>query len=217
MITIQQAVGLILKERVFLEESIHEGLINLSSLARELTPQVEKMLSKPIKSGAIVMALKRHRPGKLISINMKVQNLIENLNNIIVRLNISVFTFENSKKLYRIITELSKSLQQEKGLFFTFSYGVFETTLIVNSRVEDQIREMFKEEKLLSFQNHLASITLYLPGENTQITGYYYYILKQIAWQGINIQEVLSTTNEFSLIIHEKDVDSAFSALKSKS
>ncbi len=216
MITIQQAVGIILKERVFLEESIHEGLINLSSLARELRPQLEKMLSKPVNHGAIVMALKRHRPGKLVSINRKVQNLIENLNNIIVRLNISVYTFENSNKLYSKITDLSQKLQQEKGLFFTFSYGVFETTLIVNSKADKQISAMFEGEKRLAFQQQLACITLYLPGENTQITGYYYYILKQIAWQGVNILEVISTTNEFSLIIHDKDVDLAFSALKTK-
>lgn len=214
MITIQQAIGTIIKTRPFLEEALDEGLINLSSLARKLIPEVEALLSKPVKQGAIVMALKRHQPGRLPVINMKAANLLGNLSNIIVRSNISVFTFGNSETLNNKITALSTSFLEQKGLFFTFSYGVFETTLIVNSRAEDQILDQFGAEKRLAFHSHLSCITLYLPDDNTEIAGYYYFILKLIAWEGINIVEVLSTTNEFSLIIHEKDVDKAFSVLK---
>jgi len=214
MITIQQAISKIIKARPFLEEAIEEGLINLSSLARTLIPDVETLLSKPVKKGAIVMALKRHQPGRLSSINIKAGSLLNNLSNIIVRSNISVFTFENSSSLYGRVTSLSASLSDQKGLFFTFSLGVFETTLIVNTRLEQQINEQFAIEHQLAFHNSLSCITLYLPDENTEIAGYYYYILKLIAWEGINIVEVLSTTNEFSIIIHENDVDRAFSVLK---
>lgn len=214
MITIQQAVGQIVKSRPFLEEALSEGLINLSSLARMLIPEVGEMLSKPVKQGAIVMALKRHQPGRLPSINIKAGHSLGSLSNIIVRSDISVFTFENSNTLYGEIAILSKKLLQLKGLFFTFSYGVFETTLFVNSRAEKQIHEQFNAEHHLAFQNKLSCITLYLPNENTATVGYYYFILKQIAWEGINIVEVLSTTNEFSLIIAEIDVDKAFSVLK---
>jgi len=216
MITIQQTIGRIVKSKPFLEEAISEGLINLSSLARKLIPEVEEILRKPVKQGAIVMALKRHQPGRLAGINIKAGQLLESLSNIIVRSNISVFTFENSANLYGRITELSKNLQHEKGLFFTFSYGVFETTIIVNSRVENQVLDMFKDEHMLAFHSRLSCITLYLPDENTEIAGYYYLILKLLAWEGINIVEVLSTTNEFSLIIEEKNVDKAFSLLKNR-
>ncbi|MCF8302063.1 MAG: aspartate kinase [Bacteroidales bacterium] len=214
MITIQQAVDRIVREKPFMEEALHEGLINLSALALSIKPQVEDVIAKPVKKGSIVMALKRHEPGRLIPITVKAQRLASNIHNIIVRSNISVFTFENSINLYRKITEFSKRLQMEKGLFFTFSYGVFETTLIVNSKAENDIQQMFADEKQLTHEDKLACVTLYLPDENTEVAGYYYYILKLIAWEGINIVEVLSTTNEFSLIIRDKDVDRAFSALK---
>jgi hypothetical protein len=214
MITIQQAIGQIIKSKPFLEEAIDEGLINLSSLARKLIPEVENILMKPVKQGAIVMALKRHQPGRLAAINIKAGSLLNNLSNIIVRSNICVFTFENSPGLYGKITDLAKYLQAQKGLFFTFSYGIFETTLIVNLRAEEQIIEKLKGENKLAFQSNLSCITLYLPDENTEIAGYYYLILKLLAWEGINIVEVLSTTNEFSLIIEEISVDKAFSVLK---
>ncbi len=38
--------------------------------------------------------------------------------------------------------------------------------------------------------------------------------MKVIAWEGINVKEVVSTTNEFSIIVAEEDIDKAFTILK---
>jgi len=160
------------------------------------------------------MAIKRHQPGKLASIKIKGDNLLKNLSNIIVRSNICVLTFENSSTLTKSIAELTVDFSLQKGLFYTFSHGVFETTIILNNSAEDQLLKKLKSEKRLASNHNLSCITLYLPDENTEVAGYYYYILKKIAWEGINIVEVISTTNEFSLILQENDVDRAFSVLK---
>ncbi len=214
MQTIQEAVGQILKSRPYLEESLQDKLINLTALANQMIPEVEKRLSRPVKTGALVMAIKRHQSGKLPMINIKVSNLLKNLSNLIVRSNISVHTYENSATLPVIIAELSVGFSKKKGLFYTFSIGVFETTIIINNSVELELKNKMEQEIRLSSSFNLACITLYLPDENTEIPGYYYFILKKIAWEGINIVEVLSTTNEFSIILEDKDVDRAFSILK---
>jgi FixJ family two-component response regulator len=39
-----------------------EGLINISSLARKIKPEIEDFLQKPVQNGAVVMALKRYTP-----------------------------------------------------------------------------------------------------------------------------------------------------------
>lgn len=213
MVTIQQAVNNWVNTKSFLVESLQDGLINLSSLARQMQPEIEQELAKRVKPGAIVMALRRYQPGKLSTIRIKAGQLIQKINNIIVRSGISVFTFANSATLNNRLRQLTNSFDLQKELFFTFSYGVFETTIIVNSRATAQVQALLTEETLVAEQDDLSCITLYLPGENTSIAGYYYSILRVIAWEGINIEEVLSTTNEFSLIILNKDVDKAFSAL----
>ena len=215
MQTIQEAVGQILKSRPYLEESLQDKLINLTALANQMIPEVEKRLSKQVKTGALVMAIKRHQSGKLPMINIKATNLLKNLSNIIVRSNVSVLTYENSTSLPVNIAELSVDFSKRKGLFYTFSQGVFETTIIINNSAEPELKKKLEDENLLSSSFQLACITLYLPDENTEIPGYYYIILKKIAWEGINIVEVLSTTNEFSIILEDKDVDRAFSILKS--
>jgi len=45
MITIQEAVDKILKSRPYLEEALNDGLINLTSLARQMVVEIEDVLS----------------------------------------------------------------------------------------------------------------------------------------------------------------------------
>jgi hypothetical protein len=52
-----------------------------------------------------------------------------------------------------------------------------------------------------------------LPTVNTEISGVYYYLLKKIAWEGINVSEVISTTNEFTIVVDTKIVSKAFTVL----
>jgi len=214
MMTIQEAVSEILRTRPYLEESIADGLINLSSLSRQLAGEVAERTGKKANRGAIVMAIQRHQPGRLTTVRMNSQNLLNNVSNIIVRSDISVFTYSNSPSLPARLAQLSVILSRRKGLFHTFSQGVFETTIILHAEGGGALEEVLKNESEIARTGNLACITLYLPDENTQIAGYYYYILKMIAWEGINITEILSTTNEFSLILSEGDVDRAFSTLQ---
>ena len=73
---------------------------------------------------------------------------------------------------------------------------------------------MFPGGTTVSKAPNLASITVKLPEENSNCSGLYYYIFKKIAWEGINLLEVVSTTNEFTLIVSQDDIDKAFSVVK---
>jgi len=212
--TIKEAVDTILRSRPYLEEFLYEGLINTTALARKISPDIVKLTGKEPKTGAVVMAIQRHNPGKLLNADIKASSLMANISNIIVRSDILVHTYNNSVTLADRLTELSMLLSKKKRVFYTFSQGVFETTLIFGKRAIEDIKKVMEGEEIISKAVNQSCITLYLPDENTSIPGYYYYILKLIAWEGINITEILSTTNEFSIILNEKYVDKAFSVLK---
>ena len=68
-------------------------------------------------------------------------------------------------------------------------------------------------EETLSFIDELSSITIQLPKENSNVPGLYYFLLSQIAWKGISITEVISTTNEFTIILKNEQVSLAFETL----
>ena len=68
-------------------------------------------------------------------------------------------------------------------------------------------------EETLSFIDDLSSISVQLPKESSNVPGLYYFLLSQIAWKGISITEVISTTNEFTIILKNKNVGLAFETL----
>jgi hypothetical protein len=215
MTTIPEIVEDIIRKSPFLEEALSEGLINVSSLARKIRPEVSERLKKEVKDGAIIMAINRMAPSNYYKINIRIQNFMHSLGDVIVRSNLSDFTFENSDTLIHHQAELLKHIANKKELFCTFSQGVYETTIILSNTLVDFVKKEFKNENLLSESDDLASITMKLPVENTEISGIYYYILKRIAWEGINISEVISTSNEFTIVVRNRDIDRTFSILMS--
>jgi hypothetical protein len=42
----------------------------------------------------------------------------------------------------------------------------------------------------------------------------YYYIFQKLAWEGVIIHEVISTTNEFTIIVNDTQIDTAFKIIK---
>jgi hypothetical protein len=214
MITVAQAVESVIKVKPFLAEALSEGLVNVSSVARKIQPQVEKMVHKPIKEGAIVMALNRMIPHLEVNLHINIGKLLESLGDIIVRSNLTDYTFRNSNTIFHCHTKVMSEIIGNQDIFYTLVRGVFESNLVVSSSFERVVEDYFKDEELLWRQNNLSAITLKLPANNTQITGFYYHILKALAWEGINIKEVVSTTNEFSIMVNDEDVDRAFTILK---
>ena len=214
MITVSQAVEKVIKVKPFVVEALCEGILNNSSLARQIKPMVERLTGKQVKMGAIVMALNRLIPQLDYSLSQSLENLLESLGDIIVRSNLTDYTFKNSNNIFHCHTKVMQEIVNQQDVFYTLVRGVFESNLVVSSTYEKLVEEQFKDEECTYKQGELSAITLKLPISNVQVTGFYYHIMKAIAWEGINIKEVISTTNEFTVIVNDEDVDRAFSILK---
>ncbi|MBE9487582.1 MAG: aspartate kinase [Bacteroidetes bacterium] len=215
MITIPSAVEEIIKTKPFLESALVDGLINLSALARQLKPLIEDRTNKPINEGAIVMALNRLVPRLTMISNSKINSVVKNIGDIIVRSDLTDITYANSKTLFEKEAKLLESIKDKPNIFCTFSQGVDETTIIISSAYASETEEHFKGENLLSKQEKLSSITVKLPASNVYSPGIYYFIFKKLAWEDVNVLEVISTSNEYTIVVDDKDIDVAFSVLMS--
>lgn len=212
--TVSDTVSEIVSRKPFLEEALASGLINLSSLARDIYPEVSQRMDKDVKHGAVVMALKRLKPDVNYQINERIKKVVDLMGDITVRSNLADFTFRNSDSLTTNQTRLLEIISKRKEIFYAFSQGIYETTIILSNLIEDEVNEIFKDEFLTFKIANLSSITIKLPEENTSVFGVYYHILKKLAYEGINILEIVSTTHEFTVIVNDNDVDAAFSVLK---
>ncbi|MBL4594236.1 MAG: aspartate kinase [Flavobacteriales bacterium] len=204
----------IIKKSPFLEEALAEGIINLSSLSRQIKPEIDEELHKDVQIGAIVMALKRLSPKFDPNLKIRVKKVINKLGDITVRSKITYFTFSNSDTIIDKQAELLKRLKGKQDTFFAFSQGVYETTIILSDSEHSDVDTLFKGENLIQETSGLSSITIKLPSENADVSGIYYFILKKIAWEGINILDIISTTHEFTIVVDDDSVDRAFSILK---
>ncbi len=213
MLTIPNAVEEVIKKKPFLEGALVDGLVNLSALARQLKPDVEKKVGKEVNDSAVIMALNRLVPRLELMSAMKFKKVVENIGDIIVRSNLADYTFTNSPTLYEKQAQLLERVRSVKDLFCTFSQGIYETTLVVSSSISPMVDEIFRNETNVAKTGNLSSITVKLPMENTMCPGVYYYIFKELAWDNINILEVISTTTEFTVVVSDEDIHRAFTIL----
>ena len=213
MKTIQQAVAAIINKTPFIEEALYDKLINVSSLARLIKPEVEQVLKKEIKDGAIMMAINRLSPSSVLKIRKNIRKITFSSGDFIMRSNLSDFTFKNTESLIGQIAKLLNEIGSDNDNFFTISQGVFETSIVLSERLNEKVERLFKDETLLWSIYNLASITIKLPKSNIEQSGIYYFILKQLAWADIPVQEVISTTHEITLVVKETDVKQTFSIL----
>lgn len=214
MKTVAQSVEEIIKKKPFLESALAQGIINMTSLAKDILPSVQEDLRKEVNQGAIVMAIKRLAPTLEFQINHKVKGILGNLGDITIRSKLADYTFSVSETLIGNQLTFLKMVGNHTDLYYAVSRGVYETTIVISDRFQEEVESIFKEEVVISKKIGLSSLTIKLPEENTKVAGIYYYIFRDLAWDGINIQEVISTTNEFTIIVDDDQVEKAFRLLK---
>lgn len=214
MRTITSCVHELLIAQPFLEEALSKGIINYSALAEDLVIPISEMLKKPIKSGAVMMALRRYKPPTDFGNTPKLKRVIQNLGDITVRSNLTDFTFQNSKTLSYSHSKVLEQMDGFSNVFYAFTRGIYESNIIISTSQKHNILKSFKKEALLGEKAELSAITISLPSDNSKVTGLYYQIFKRLAWEGIALYEVVSTTNEFTILVEDEVVDKAFSVMK---
>ncbi|MFD1095888.1 hypothetical protein [Salegentibacter chungangensis] len=206
MKTITTCVHDILRHQPFLDDAMARDIINYSGLAADIQPLVEKEMRKPVKQGSIIMALRRYAP-KRTKINMK--NLRE-LGDIVVRSGITEYTFLNSNSIIANKARLLESVKDQNGIYLNYSSNFQETNILVSSTLTDLVEECFRSEVRVSVKDELSSITITLPKNSSQSVGLYFYLFKLLAYEGIPVFEMTSTSNYFTIFLEKEYVNQAF-------
>ncbi|UCD61882.1 MAG: aspartate kinase [Flavobacteriaceae bacterium] len=214
MKTISSVVEHYIKKKPFLQSALAQGIINLTSLSRIIKPDIQEELGKDIRNGAIVMALKRLSDDLEFRATHKIVKVLKNIGEITVRSSLTDFTFLVSDTILVNQTKLLDEVTKNKEVFYTSSRGVNELNIVVSNSLDSTVEKLFKHEKCTQKAENLSSITVKLPAENVSVPGIYYFIFQRLAWEGIILYEVISTTNEFTILVNDDQVDIAFKTIK---
>ncbi|WP_298484911.1 aspartate kinase [uncultured Maribacter sp.] len=214
MKTISSVVEQYIKKKPFLQSALAQGIINLTSLSRIVKPEIEEELGKDIRNGAIVMALKRLSDDLEFRATHKIIKVLKNIGEITVRSSLTDYTFLASDTILRQQAKLLEEINANQDVFYTSSRGVNEINIVISNLMDSVVENLFVGEKCTQKAQDLSSITVKLPAENVSVPGIYYFIFQRLAWEGIVLYEVISTTNEFTILVDDAQVDIAFKTIK---
>lgn len=209
IVTITRAVQEILERDLFLQEAINREIISYNLLAKHLKEKIEAELGKKIKLSAIVMALRRNaekmqKNFRKPSFNYYIET---------IKTDICYFVFEGSPTLLSKIQKLYSIVDFKKGGILNIIQGNFETSIIINRRYKEKLLDMLYDEKLLESVDDLVSISLIYSKEFLFTPGALYNVLKFVAWENINVLDIILTSTEMSLIVNERDLMVCFKTL----
>ncbi len=206
MKTITSVVHNILRHQPFLDDALAKDLINFSALAVHLQPEVEKELRKQVQQGSIIMALRRYAPRKHLFKNISFRQM----GDIVIRSGITEYTYLNSRTILHSHAVLLNLVKDDVGVYLNYSSNYQESNILVSGELKETVAKCFEKEKLVSVKSDLSSITIALPKNSSQSVGLYFYIFKLLAYEGIPVFEIISTSNYFALFVEKEFVNQAF-------
>ncbi len=205
MKTIASCVENLIRHQPFVEDALSRKIINYSALAEDFQPQIERELGRSINTGSIVMALRRYFPRKRIR-----EKQLRDLGDITVRSGITDFTFLNSATILDSQSRLLEAVKDIPKTYFTYSSTFHESNILVSNTLTELVKTEFKDETCVMVKSNLSSLSIALPENNSKTVGLYFYIFKLLAYEGIPIFEMLSTSNYFTLFLEKNYVNQAF-------
>ena len=214
MKTIASSVETYIKSKPFLISALTQGIINLTSLSRIMQEEIQNRTQKSVRIGAIVMALKRLSSDLEFRHSHKIIKTLKNIGDTTVRSSLTDYNYKVSASLLVAQSKFLSQLQMSTENFYTSSRGVHECNIAVSEHLASLIDKFFTHEECLNKVENLSSITLKLPTENVAIPGIYYFVFQRLSWEGVNIYEVISTSNEFTILVNDNQVDKAFRVIK---
>jgi hypothetical protein len=213
MLSIATKVEQIVSESAFLTEGIALGLINLSELARQLRPQLESDLWKPVGQAAVVMALRRlserlPQPGQENPIL-----LAPRTGELTTRTELTLITYRLSDSSNECQRELLALAERHPGSFVSVTRGVQEMLVVCSRPLIHLVESAFAAERHIARVENLTALTLRLNPDALKTPGIYHAVLKKLAWNKISVVTMMCTFSELTVLLEQPQTGPAFAVL----
>ncbi|MCK5636694.1 MAG: hypothetical protein KAH91_04665 [Thermoplasmatales archaeon] len=211
MVTVSNIVQKLVDKKVFIQEGIDRGIVSYAGLAKQLQPEVEEELEKPVKRHAIEMALRRYseqlkKKHKTVSFDYS--------SDILMKTQICDISVLRSQTLINKLKNLYDVIAFERGDSLNIIQGSNEVSIVTNERYKDKFLNILKDEKVINTEENLVSLTLTFSKDFLYTPGVIFNTTRNISWENINIYEIVSTNTELTFILHKKDAMKAYKALE---
>jgi hypothetical protein len=211
MVTVARIVEKLVKGNPSLEIALAKDIISYSKLARYVHGEVEKEFGKSVNDAAIAVALKRlkERSGHLYERKGEFYALEINASS-----NLTEITIGKTNRLPQTMKGIYEFPELEEGCIMHAVHGNNQTSFVFTSRLEKRMRSMLASEKVISEIKDLAQLSIRFDEKMFQAPGFIVYVLKELAWNNINIVEIVSTYTELIVIVKKEHLLTAYKIIQ---
>ena len=210
MITVAQITENILLQDDVALAAARKGILNLSSYARSIQPQIRTALLKDVQEGSIIAALSRLVAG-LDTAPSEITDVIQSL---AVQSNLEGITYERGAEVASKIRKVYHQINVDDHTFLTVTQGINEITIVAESQVAQVFRSKLEGAHKIYDKANLVGITAKFKVGNLEIPNLIYTLTRRLAYKAVNIIEVVSTATELTYIIDRKDLEVALNQLQ---
>jgi aspartokinase len=212
MVTISHVVNKLVDERIYLHEALSKGIASYGSVAKHLKPEIEKELGKEVDHFAIVTALRRYAAKLATRFNeVKFNTTFSevNLKTHIIDINVikTQELFDKLKRFYDLINF-------EKGDILHVIYGRTHVAIITNERYKEKILNLLQNQKIKRIEENLVALSFTVGKERIEMPGVLFKITRSLAWENINVVEIISVDLEVTFIVDKNDAIKGYKALE---
>jgi len=212
MVTVSHIVKKIIREKPYIEEAMRRSIISYGNLAEEIIGKIEAELNREVKHSAVVMALRRYAE----SLNERFEALrdFDYSSEIVLKTNICDFNVIKSNTLLSKLKSVYEMVDFDKGDTLSIILGNYEVSIILTEKYIERLEKFLKGEKILNKETGLVALSIGFKGDFFHTPGVIFTVVRRLAWDDINIYEIISTMTELTLILHKKDSMRAYESLQ---
>ena len=132
-----------------------------------------------------------------------------------MRTNIMDFNILKSNALLNKIKNLYNLVDFEKGDTLNVILGSNEVSIVTNEKYKEKFANFLKGEKIFNKEFDLVALTIIFDSkEFFETSGVVFTATRKLAWEQINIFEIVSTMTEMTFILGKKDSMKAYNVLQ---
>jgi len=212
MVTISHVVNKLVNDKIYLYEAISKRIASYGSVARQLKPEIEKEMGREVEHSAIVTALRRFAD----KIDVKYKDIVfnsryaeVNLKTHIIDINVlkTQALFDKLKRFYDVV-------DFERGDILHVIYGRTHVAIVTNERYKDQILKLLQNQKIKKIEEDLVALNFTVGKARIDKPGVLFQITRSLAWENVNIIEIISVDLDVAFIVDKKDAVKGYNALE---
>ena len=212
MVTVSHLVNKLVDEKIYLQEAIGKKIASYGSVAKKLKPEIEKELKKEVAHYAIVAALRRYSE----KMDVKFRDIQFDANNSEVNLKTNIMDIDVLKtpSLFDKLKRIYDIIKFENGDILHIIYGRNSVSIITNERYKEEICRFLQYEKIINVDENLVALSFAIDKKLSTTAGVLFQIIRNFAWESINIIEIISIDLEILFVVTENDAIIGYKALQ---